>query len=572
MVELTSSTSTTSSEGVTGSSSEQNVHETIIEPMPEPSTSRGRKSFITERLVSVFDKCKISDRDAVHILTAAAEAFEVDVDPLVINRTSIWRARRNIRERKAEKLRAEFNDVNLNATVLHWDGKLLPALTSREMEDRLPILITDGDYEKLLHVSQLEHGTGKCQADAIFEILCEYGLKDQVKAMCFDTTATNTGVKQGTCLRLEQLLERSLLYFACRHHVFEILMRGVFEKKIPGTVGPDVPFFKEFRNQWSKIDKTKFRAGIEEREICKLFKDDKERILQFLREKLDSPHARADYKEFLELCIIFLGESPKDEISFRQPGAIHHARWMAKVVYSLKIFIFRKVFKLKPATEKALAKITVFIVKIYVRVWFSAPIPITAPNLDFGLLKDLYDYKSIDPEISDAGLQKLLNHLWYLNEENMGLAFFDDTIPEETKEKMRLAIENTPFDDEDEGPEKRVRIKIRELKKIFKNGLEQFVTTRTKYFFRIFGISLNFLSKPSSEWMYDEEFVRGKEIVSKLKVVNDAAERGVRLISEYLGMTKDEDQQQFILHIVKDYKQQFPDAKKSTLMLKDINT
>ncbi len=42
-------------------------------------------------------------------------------------------------------------------------------------------------------------------------------------------------------------------------------------------------------------------------EIDAQFLDDKEEILQFLRENLTKMHPRNNYKEFLELCIIFLG-------------------------------------------------------------------------------------------------------------------------------------------------------------------------------------------------------------------------------------------------------------------------
>ena len=44
-----------------------------------------------------------------------------------------------------------------------------------------------------------------------------------------------------------------------------------------------------------------------------------------------------DYKEFLELSRLFPGELT--ELSLRKPWALHQARWMAKMIYSLKIAI-----------------------------------------------------------------------------------------------------------------------------------------------------------------------------------------------------------------------------------------
>jgi len=45
----------------------------------------------------------------------------------------------------------------------------------------------------VLGVPKLLQGTSKAQAEAIYQYLAEWGLTDHVKAMCFDTTASNTG-------------------------------------------------------------------------------------------------------------------------------------------------------------------------------------------------------------------------------------------------------------------------------------------------------------------------------------------------------------------------------------------
>ena len=51
-----------------------------------------------------------------------------------------------------------------------------------------------------------------------------------------------------------------------------------------------------------------------------------------------------------------------------------------------------------------------------------------------------------------------------------------------------------------------------------------------------------------------------------MKVVNDAAERGVRLISEYASiLTKDEETRQFLLQGVERHRQMYPDFCIKTL-------
>jgi len=53
---------------------------------------------------------------------------------------------------------------------------------------------------------------------------------------------------------------------------------------------------------------------------------------------------------------------------------------------------------------------------------------------------------------------------------------------------------------------------------------------------------------------------------SELKVINDIAERGVRLMEEFKDiLTDDEEQRRMLLHCVEDKQKLYPDFRKSTL-------
>ena len=60
---------------------------------------------------------------------------------------------------------------------------------------------------KILGVQKLERATGKAQAEASFEMLQLWQLEDKVRALVFDTTASNSGWKNGAAKILEELLE-----------------------------------------------------------------------------------------------------------------------------------------------------------------------------------------------------------------------------------------------------------------------------------------------------------------------------------------------------------------------------
>lgn len=116
---------------------------------------------------------------------------------------------------------------------------------------------------------------------------------------------------------------------------------------------------------------------------------------------------------------------------------MHHARWMAKALHTLKIFMFKEQFIPEKSKRdiNALREISLFIVIFYIKCWFDAPDPTKAPNQDLQLLKDLKDYEKINAKVAKAALNKLLLHLWYLTEKLAPLAFFDDSLPLEAKSK-----------------------------------------------------------------------------------------------------------------------------------------
>lgn len=78
----------------------------------------------------------------------------------------------------------------------------------------------------------------------------------------------------------------------------------------------------------------------------------------------------------------------------------------------------------------------------------------------------------------------------------------------------------------------------------------QLITNKSKKLFKRFGISQDFLHLDPVHWKDQKSYINGKEILTSLRVVNDTAERGVKLMEEFNSkFTKDESQKQFILQV-----------------------
>jgi hypothetical protein len=82
-----------------------------------------------------------------------------------------------------------------------------------------------------------------------------------------------------------------------------------------------------------------------------------------------------------------------------------------------------------------------------------------------------------------------------------------------------------------------------QLKDVQSIKLADFVISNTRLFFERLERSQNFLNKDPQEWNADEDYIRAKQFLSNLRVMNDVARRGVELIEQYNSiLTTDEEQ------------------------------
>ena len=461
-------------------------------------------------------------------------------------------------------LRSEFS-ATVPLTV-HWDGKLMEDLTSHQHVDRLPVLISGAGVEQLLGVPKLSSGTGEAQASAVVQCWEVWGIQDQMTALCFDTTASNTGHRSGACSLIEQKLNKDLLFLAYRHHVIDLIVGAAFEQSSFGTSkGPEILLFKRFRDQWEYVDRGIFQTASTDPSVEAMVSTLRSDILEFARTHLEAGQPRDDYREFLELTIIFLGDVPARGVHFQAPGAMHRARWMAKVIYAIKMWLFRGQFKMTVAEERGIRDLATFAVIVHLRAWITAPFAVEAPVKDFRLMKQLLNYPH--SAIAAPTSKKFGLHLWYLSEELVGLALFDARLPVSCKRLMLSAME----EEAPEHPPKRPTIKSDSF--LGNRGLEQFCTSNSKKLFQLLRLPETFLAKDPSEWEEDESYQQGMETLKGLAVVNDRAERGVALIQDFnKTLTKDEDQLQFLLQVVSEHRRRFPDCTKRTLAANSTST
>lgn len=95
------------------------------------------------------------------------------------------------------------------------------------------------------------------------------------------------GIKGGICALVEKAFGKKLLHLACRHHIFELVLRAVVEHYWPTTRGPEVPIFKRFQQSWDTIDKKRFVNGLEDPYVSQIVTEEQAKILDFISHRFE---------------------------------------------------------------------------------------------------------------------------------------------------------------------------------------------------------------------------------------------------------------------------------------------
>ena len=203
--------------------------------------------------------------------------------------------------------------------------------------------------------------------------------------------------------------------------------------------------------------------------------------------------------------------------------------------------------------------------------WLSVSSASDGPKMDLTLLQDMVKYQKQDPEVANAVLEKLSRHTWYLNQEYAPLSLFSSKVDDKEKKAIAKKLHGVaPTKTYGMGKPNAVPLPDYTCKKgrdeISKLKLHNYVMSGSHYLFDKLDFKKDWINQPVKNWKNNENFQEMAKYVKNLLVTNDAAERGVKLISDYsMILTKDSEERQKILQVVEEHRHTYPDCNKSTL-------
>ena len=198
--------------------------------------------------------------------------------------------------------------------LLHWDGKIFPCLTRvhADRENRVAVVVSWKNTEMLLGAPNIPFGTGKDHASVGIELLYKLNIAEQVRVFVFDTTASNTGINTGACTLIGKALGRELVWVACRHHIMKVVLLSAFQAVLEDTTGPCGEVFKRFQSQCDVINKENF--DLPDEADFQGIRHLREEAKETYTELFGTTFPRDDYREFLELRMIFVGGNKESYI------------------------------------------------------------------------------------------------------------------------------------------------------------------------------------------------------------------------------------------------------------------
>ncbi|KAG0719180.1 hypothetical protein GWK47_051033 [Chionoecetes opilio] len=166
----------------------------------------------------------------------------------------------------ASKIREEFRSGT--PLVVHWDGKLVMDLTTKEHVDRLPIIISGigapncSPSPSWAVAREREHGGSGglgpgdmgSRGSGSRDVLRHHGIQHRPQ-------------KRGLCPHRTEMGKRPAA-FRLSSHILELVVHAVFVRVLGCSSSPEHLLFKRFQTSWESIDREDFGTGIMVEEVA----------------------------------------------------------------------------------------------------------------------------------------------------------------------------------------------------------------------------------------------------------------------------------------------------------------
>jgi hypothetical protein len=237
---------------------------------------------------------------------------------------------------------------------------------------------------------------------------------------------------------------------------------------------------------------------------------------------------------------------------------------MSKAIYLLKMELKTERISVTVEERRQIHQMAQFIALFYAKYFLRSRIAVFSPQDDLKFLSSMISYRDEDPDLTIPVIASIKRHLWYLSEELVVLALFNEELGSFTRSVMAQKLFSIPRPD------------------VFKVGKPKYPTIddnnlpllssllgpRSWLIFLLLGLtnSQDWLQLPPKYWDLISDYRVARDFCFNLQVFNDCAERAIKLVEDFSCITKDEEKFQFLIQCVEDHRKNFSSFTQSSLL------
>ena len=128
------------------------------------------------------------------------------------------------------------------------------------------------------------------------------------------------------------------------------------------------------------------------------------------------------------------GANEVQNFKFQWPGAHHHARFMGKELYILKMDLLKDQLSFLTVNEKdQISQLAIF-TALYQAIWFlQCNVAVSAPYSTLQCFDQMVKFTEFNLHLAFTICDILVNHTWYLSESWVVVSLVDEDCPEEER-------------------------------------------------------------------------------------------------------------------------------------------
>ena len=160
-----------------------------------------------------------------------------------------------------------------------------------------------------------------------------------------------------------------------------------------------------------------------------------------------------------------------------------------------------------------------------------------------------------DRELAEAVLKSVYRHMWYMSEELVVLALADKGCDVDIKSRMAARLQVTPRPAAFAPGKPAMKVDLLENAPTDAPQLYHFIGEHSWLFFHLFHLQTEWLGLPVDQWDTQRSYQEFCLITSNINVVNDAAERAVKDVTDFANYSQDADRRDDVVKVVNSHRE-----------------